>query len=948
MHTYKLVCMTVVTIVGVLVFASASAFAASLETPEKAPASDILATTAVLHGVLNPASSRDTEPGSYEFLYRQSPTECDDGLPEEDKTTPEIMPPLGHEKEAVEAPVGELLPNTQYTYCLRATDEAGEETVGPPETFTTQSEAPSANDVSVSHLGTVGASLSVEINPGGLQTTYSVQYGNTTAYGTETTTAKLSPVVSTVSVPLAGLQPNTEYHFRFVLGNSDGRVIGQDETLTTYPPEVLGLPDGRVYEQVSNFGIADAEVYLPSVSPDYSIFAGGEHAFESSAEGNAVAFAGSPSTGGSGSGGNGLGNQYVASRLPGGGWQQVNTSPDSFTGEGVGSFVPFSSDLSLEVVRTRALPPFVTAEEPRSGQTTAEEAAEYEVLYSRSSSGHSYNPLFTAIPHRSPEEFAANAAGLSADATYVLFSANDALLEGTGSLEKELEGDVEKEIKIVSEVIGLEEKIKEVNEEYLKLQQEGDNAQDNREYAKEQELRKEAEVKKDEEGKITSEINALKVMDSQNELYVSANGRLGLVNISPEGKVVPGAAFGRSHMILRDGSIIFWTDLGTGVVYVREDDSITVPVSLGEAEFATASSDGQYAFYIETGKLWRFDVENKSRIELAGSDGGVQSVLGTNEAGEDGAYVYFVAQEILTDQGNGSGAKAVTGEDNLYALEPDPEVAAGSRIVFVATLSGVPTAYMTPDGQTLVFSSTLNLTGHSYPDEGSEEVYVYDTSDSSLFCASCRAQASGGNLISGHRWASENGDQVFFDSEEPLVAQDVNGTRDVYEWERNGNGTCRKADGCVYLLSNGIEGQATLIDASTSGNDVFIATRQRLIAEGQNEEMELYDARTDGVLPVTAPVCTGTGCQGVPASAPIFATPATMTFNGVGDFPAPGKPKVRSGGKTKSSSRTQKLARALTVCRKKHDQRTRAVCETKARRHYGVKSRHQEEQAKGG
>jgi hypothetical protein len=46
---------------------------------------------------------------------------------------------------------------------------------------------------------------------------------------------------------------------------------------------------------------------------------------------------------------------------------------------------------------------------------------------------------------------------------------------------------------------------------------------------------------------------------------------------------------------------------------------------------------------------------------------------------------------------------------------------------------------------------------------------------------------------------------VFFDTYEALVSQDTNGQADVYEWEREGAGSCPagSADGCVYLLSGG-------------------------------------------------------------------------------------------------------------------------------------------------
>ena len=49
----------------------------------------------------------------------------------------------------------------------------------------------------------------------------------------------------------------------------------------------------------------------------------------------------------------------------------------------------------------------------------------------------------------------------------------------------------------------------------------------------------------------------------------------------------------------------------------------------------------------------------------------------------------------------------------------------------------------------------------------------------------------------------------------PLVAQDTNGQQDVYEWEREGTGSCTLGagvnGGCVYLLSGGDSGVAVVV-----------------------------------------------------------------------------------------------------------------------------------------
>ena len=146
-------------------------------------------------------------------------------------------------------------------------------------------------------------------------------------------------------------------------------------------------------------------------------------------------------------------------------------------------------------------------------------------------------------------------------------------------------------------------------------------------------------------------------------------------------------------------------------------------------------------------------------------------------------------------------------------------------------------------------------------------------------------------------WVADEGNRVFFDSQAPLVAQDTNGRQDVYEWEREGTGSCTAASavngGCQYLLSGGTsEADSWFIGASESGDDVFVASRANLAPRAGNEAFNLFDARVGGVQPVTEPLCTGTGCQGPPEPAPTFATPASVTFNGVGNFPPPVEAKA--------------------------------------------------------
>jgi hypothetical protein len=190
------------------------------------------------------------------------------------------------------------------------------------------------------------------------------------------------------------------------------------------------------------------------------------------------------------------------------------------------------------------------------------------------------------------------------------------------------------------------------------------------------------------------------------------------------------------------------------------------------------------------------------------------------------------------------------------------------------------------------------------------------------------------------QWISDDGSRVFFDSPVALVPKDTNNQQDVYEWERDGTGSCQESSGCIYLLSGGTDpGTASwFIGSSASGDDVFFVTRAKLTPEDGTETDVVYDARVGGVQPPTPPTCTGTGCQGLPPGPPVFATPSSVTFMGVGNFPPPSSPSTTPRAAIKPLTRAQKLSKALRACKSKRRMKRRTVCEAQARKLYGKKS----------
>src|ERR1700728_1168180 len=467
---------------------------------------------------------------------------------------------------------------------------------------------PVVSEESVSSVGAQSATVAALIDPEGLLTTYIVEYGPSTSYGSRTTqfSAGSAEGSVTVNVTLTDLTPGTSYHLRFVASNEAGSEPGADVMFTAYPAGLSGLPDGRAYEMVSPVENDNAEAYGPASSSTPNIIST-FRPFQASTNGDAIVYESDPTVGGNGQTGLLFGNAELAARNPEGGWTQTTIQPDGHKNSIVEAFSP---DLSTSIVEDCDQPVLGTGAPTASGEQGYVEIG-YNVLYSHNDSDGSYQPLFTTTPpNRGPEkefelqkildgryaaffgtagveERAGNDnndvelegcfrglayAGASQDFGRLLFEADDALLEGDGGLEKELDGDVKREVEA-----------KEVH----------------------------------------------------NDLYESVGGRLALVNVLPEGTVAPDATFGAqgsagpdfSRVISADGSRIFWTDLSTGVVYVREGGSSTVAVSAGAAQYWTASSDGRYAFYTEDEKLYRFDVERGTREELAGGGAGVQGVI---------------------------------------------------------------------------------------------------------------------------------------------------------------------------------------------------------------------------------------------------------------------------------------------------------------------------------
>ncbi len=904
---------------------------------------------AALHGSLEPLG----EPAGWYFEYGETTAY---GL----RTSEETSESAGQVTPAVK--IANLKPYTTY-HCRLVAHNAYGTTDGADGEFMTYGPLVLEGQ-SFEKVGSIDATVRAVFDPRGLRgttlaSTYYFEYGPTAEYGLRTQETSVGAGKGTVAAlaHLNGLQSDAEYHFRIVATDARGTVDGPDATFTTFSTIGSGLPDDRIYEMVSPPEDNNADIYVPESSEE----GGGsgnhlaeegvtitQHPFQVSPEGNAVVYVGDPSFGGNGDIGELGGNNYLATRTAEG-WKASSIMPPVKYVEYRG----FSSNLSVGVFDAGGSFDKTPLSEEAPGDG-------YNVIYRHtlSDDNDSYQPLFTKTPrNRGPEEFGFDEeetlfseqyrptddlyAGASADFSHILFEVNAALTPEAADPGRE-----------------------------------------------------------------------------KDDLYEWVDGRLSSVDVLPGGEPAPNATFGGyqpepesvngfekmpdlSHVISADGSRVFWTDLATGDLYVRENGTTTVQVDAthgpepgGGGNFQTASSDGSKVFFTdckrltadstavfssgcnEAGRsahknaalsgndLYEYDVESGELTDLTvdhnASDALGANVQGVIGASEDGEYVYFIADGVLTEGENAEGREPAAGDPNLYlsrdgqttfiatldAESDNPPGPPGGTVAgdWVPTL-GRRTAEVTPDGQGVVFVTTNSFTG--YHNAGFREVYVYDAQSGKLACASClptgEAPTAESYLpISGAsnatfqlRWISEDGSRVFFNSAAALVAHATSGAMNVYEWERDGAGSCRDPRDCIYLLSGGTSPQGSyLVGASASGDDVFFVTRAQLASQDGSEAYNLYDAHVGGVAPPSPPECSGTGCQGVPLAPTAFEAPASATFTGLGNFPPPA-PATAAKPKTAAQLEAANLAKARKACRAKKSKGKRAGCEAKARKKYG-------------
>jgi hypothetical protein len=622
-----------------------------------------------------------------------------------------------------------LQPGQPYEVVLVGTNANGVPVSAGPVSFTAPAVAPSVIASTVATASGTEATLSSQVDPGGAPTGYHYEYiseaqfeadGESFGEGT-LSTPPAGPLGSAgdnqqheANASIAGLSANTNYRFRVVAQNDVETVDGPAELLFTHSPEA-GIGCVNEVLRVENDSqllpdcrayeqvspVDNAEAFVPfGQNVEAEGLVGSLWPMQAAGDGEALAYVAEPS---SGSGcGEGTGNAGA-----GEGDEQLAT-------RGAAGWV--SCDIqplaSSSETTYQAFSGSLQSSVLRTGK--GEEALQSGVpgrcdqLYSRAGTG-AFAALF-AVQGGCPE-LSNFFVGGSSDYSQVAFESQEALAAGASASGGEL---------------GHENVYDSAGEQ----------------------------------------VRTVNVLPGQSSSPVP-DASAGSLSSEPQILLGTGAklpAANLSGAVSADGSHVFWSDLATGVVYVRVNPAepqsaieaggecteaalaCTLQVSAGAATYQAATPDGRFAYYSEAGELWRYDTQSHAREELTGASAGVQGVIGVNETGEDSAYLYFVAEGKLAAGAEARkceaapGGQAATEEEagnapsgfgcNLY------EIHAGETKLVAVLLAGddefkgnvfgtaqpqkgdwrpvlgYRSAELSADGQSLVFMSNRQLTGY--------------------------------------------------------------------------------------------------------------------------------------------------------------------------------------------------------------------------------------------
>jgi hypothetical protein len=275
-------------------------------------------------------------------------------------------------------------------------------------------------------------------------------------------------------------------------------------------------------------------------------------------------------------------------------------------------------------------------------------------------------------------------------------------------------------------------------------------------------------------------------------------------------------------------------------VYARDADGTVRLISGGSANrdavLVGASADGRRVFFDTDEALTAEDTDALSDIYARDADAGVRLISGAGSTGAraffagasvDGGRVFFEMSAPLV-------AEDVDGASDVYAHEADGIV----RLLSGGTANlGASFVGASVDGSRVFFETQERLAD----EDGDLDTDVYERGpDGIRLLSAAAANAGSAGRSASFLAASADGGRVFFDSQDPFTAEDRDTTRDIYE---------RDADGTLRLISAGTGNtDEVFAGASVDGSRVFFDSQDPLTAEDRDTGRDIYERDADGTL----------------------------------------------------------------------------------------------------
>jgi hypothetical protein len=256
------------------------------------------------------------------------------------------------------------------------------------------------------------------------------------------------------------------------------------------------------------------------------------------------------------------------------------------------------------------------------------------------------------------------------------------------------------------------------------------------------------------------------------------------------------------------------------------------------ATFVGATPSGSKVFFATNEKLTEADSDEATDIyardpSAAGptlaTPGGAGPVT-FQGASTDGSKVIFESADKLA-AGDGDNEVDVYERDlsgettklvSLTGTCPAPLAAEECAPIYRAT---------TADGSRVFFETRAQLTGEDH--DSSQDVYQWSFSSGTPALVSTSEAGEEGNGEENAVYAGEaaEGSKVFFETSEPLSAEDTDEASDVYE----------RSGGSTTLVTPGTEDQNAIFDGtSADGSTVLFSTREALGAGDSGEKLDVY------------------------------------------------------------------------------------------------------------